>query len=120
MDKSWIQELTRCSDQYLKGVEEFLRMAHQCVDVNGIMKCPCRDCGNQYFRHIQLVKSHLYQHGIDHTYTQWIFHKEEDLCSINMIANLHTDTNAWIEEVDEIEELLGDVQMGDIFGSQHR
>ena len=29
-----------------------------------------------------------------------------------MIANLHTDTNVRIKEVDEIEELLGDVKMG--------
>jgi hypothetical protein len=44
IDKSWMQEPTRCSDQYLKGVEEFLRMVRQCVDANGIMRCPCRDC----------------------------------------------------------------------------
>jgi hypothetical protein len=91
-----MQEPTRCSDQYLKGVEEFLTMARQCVDVNGIMRCPCRDCGNRYFRHIELVGSYLYQHGIDRTYTRWIFHREEDPCSINVIANLHTDTNARI------------------------
>jgi hypothetical protein len=40
---------------------------------------------------------------------------EEDPCSINVTVNLHTNTNAKIEEVDEIEELLGDVQMRNIF-----
>ena len=29
-----------------------------------------------------------------------------------MTANLHTNTNAMIEKVDEIKELLGDIQMG--------
>ena len=110
-----MQEPTRCSDRYLKGVEEFLTMARQCVDVNGIMRCPCRNCGNRYFHHIELAGSHLYLHGIDHTYTRWIFHEEEDSCSINVISNLHTDTNLRIEEVDEIEELLGDVQMETFF-----
>jgi hypothetical protein len=71
-------------------------MAYQCVDVNGIMRCSCHDCENRYFRHIELVESHLYQHGIDPIYTRWIFHGEEDPCCINMIANLHIDTNARI------------------------
>jgi hypothetical protein len=110
-----MQEPTRCSDRYIRGLEEFLRMACQCVDVNDIMRCPCRDCGNRYFHHIKLVESHLYQHGIDRTYTQWIFHGEEDPFSVNMTANLHTNTNTRIEEVDEIEELLGDVQMRTFF-----
>ena len=94
MDKSWMQELTRCSDRYLKGIEEFLRMAHQCVDANGILRCPCSDCSNRYFRNIELAKSHLYQHGIDRIYTRWIFHGEEDPYSVKVIANLHTDTNS--------------------------
>jgi hypothetical protein len=94
MDMSWMHEPTRCSDRYLKGVEEFLRMARQYVDANVIMRCPCRDFANQYFCHIELVKSHLYQHGIDRTYTQWIFHGEENLYGINVIANLHTNTNS--------------------------
>ena len=57
MDKSQMQEPTRCSDKYIKGVDKLLRMAHQCMDVNGIMRCPCRGCANRYFRHIELVES---------------------------------------------------------------
>jgi hypothetical protein len=109
-----MQESIRYSNRCLKGIEEFLKMGCPCVDVNSIIRCPYCDCANRYFLHIELVEHHLYQYGIDRTYTQWIFHGKEDLCSINVIANLCIDTNVRIEEIDEIEELLGDVRMGTI------
>jgi hypothetical protein len=31
---------------------------------------------------------------------------------VNAIANLHTDMNGMIEEIDGVEELLGDIHMG--------
>jgi hypothetical protein len=68
IDKSWMQEPTRCSDRYLKGGEEFLRMTRQCVDVNGIMMCLYHDCSNRYFCYIEL--NHLYRYGIDCAYTR--------------------------------------------------
>jgi hypothetical protein len=95
MNKSWMQEPTR-SDRYIKCVKEFVRIVRQCMNVNGIKRCLCRDCANRYFCHIEVVESHLYDHGIDLTYTRWIFHGE-DLCSINVTSNLHIDTNVRIE-----------------------
>jgi hypothetical protein len=48
---------------------------------------------------------------IDHTYTQWIFHWEEDPCGVNVTRNLQTNMNARIEEIDEVEDLLGYVHI---------
>jgi len=108
-----MQEPTRCSDKYQKGVEEFLRMTDKCVGVGDETRCPCRACGNQLFQHIDLVKHHFYIHGIDLTYTRWIFHGEEDPCRVNVTGNFHSvGMNATIDEIDEVEELLGDVRMG--------
>jgi len=111
MDKSWMKETTRSSELYRKGVEEFLRMARRCVDAYNMVRCPCRDCTNRYYKHIEMVELHLFLYGIDQTYTRWLFHGE-DLHRVNATANLHTDMNAMIEEIDGVEELLGDIRMG--------
>jgi len=65
MDKSWMKETTRSSELYQKGVEEFLRMAGRCVDVDNMVRCPCRDCTNRYHKHIEVVELHLFLYGID-------------------------------------------------------
>ncbi|GLT54439.1 hypothetical protein SLA2020_276380 [Shorea laevis] len=110
-DKSWI-ETTRCSERYEKGVEEFLRMASTCLEQGDITRCPCCDCSNRYYWHIDLVEHHMYENRIDRTYTRWIFHGEEDPCRVHLSGNLHNDTDARIEDFDEVEQLLGDVRMG--------
>jgi len=113
MDRSWMREPTRCLDRYQKGVEEFIKMAGKCVGVGDETKCPCRKCVNRYFHHIHLVERHLYLYGIDPSYTPWIFHGEEDPHRVNVTSNLQSmGMNATIDEIDEVEELLGDVRMG--------
>jgi hypothetical protein len=86
-------------------------MAGKCVDVGDMMRCSCRDCANRYYNHIDLVECHLYMNGIDCTYTRWVFHCDEVSCRVNVSCNLDTDTNARIEEIDEVGELLGDFHM---------
>jgi hypothetical protein len=46
------------------------------------------------------------------TYTQWIFHNEEDQFRVNTYANVHTVASETIEEVDVVEELYDNVCMG--------
>lgn len=87
------------------------------MNVDDMMSCSCRDCTNRYYLHIDLVERHLYLNGIDLTYTQWIFHGGADPCRVNVTANLHTDTNSRIEEIDEVEELLGNVCMGTLLNA---
>jgi len=111
MDKSWMKETTRSSELYQKGVEEFLRMARRCVDVYNMVRCPCRHCTNRYYKHIEVVELHLFHFEIDQTYTRWLFHGK-DLDKVNVTTNLDADMNAMIEEIDGVEELLGDIRMG--------
>jgi hypothetical protein len=56
-----------------------------------------------------MVKGQLFIYEFNPTYTQWIFHGEEDQVRVNTYANMHTDTSETIEEVDSVEELIGDV-----------
>lgn len=107
-----MQDTTCCSTQFQEGVQEFIRMAVKCVDVRGMILCPCKDCANRCYRTINMVKGHLFMYGFNPTYTQWIFHGKEDQFKVNTYANVNIDTNEMIEEVDAVEELYGDVCMG--------
>jgi hypothetical protein len=112
MDRSWMRETTRSSERFQEGVEEFMRMAVKCVDVRGMTKCPCRDCANRYYHHIEMVEGHLYMNGFNPTYTRWIFHGEQYQSRVNTSSDMHIDTSEGIEEVDAVDELFDDVCMG--------
>jgi len=107
-----MQESTRCSERFQKGVKEFMGMAVKSVDSRDMTKCPCHDCANRYYSHISEVKGHLYMNGFTPTYTRWIFHGEEDHFRVNTSTNMHTHTSEMMEEVDAVEKLLDDVCMG--------
>jgi hypothetical protein len=64
-----------------------MRLAVCCLDGRGMTRCPCHKCGNRYYNRIDVVENHLYQNGIDLSYTQWIFHGE-DLFTINNMSLL--------------------------------
>jgi len=106
-----MRDTTRCSKRFQEGVQEFMRMTIKCVDVRGMILCPCKDCANQCYCPINLVKGHLLMYGFNPTYTQWIFHGEDQF-RVNTCTNVHTDASETIEEVDAVEELYGDVCMG--------
>jgi hypothetical protein len=58
-----------------------------------------------------VVELPLFLFRIDQTYTRWLFHGK-DLYRVNTTANLYTDMNAMIEEIDGVEELLGNICIG--------
>ncbi|KAK1372821.1 hypothetical protein POM88_029014 [Heracleum sosnowskyi] len=45
---------------------------------NGLMRCPCRNCGNGTYKKPSTVKLDLYRHGIMQWYTIWDCHGEKD------------------------------------------
>jgi hypothetical protein len=49
MDRSWMWDTTRYSKRFQEGVQEFMRMVVKCVDVRGMILCPCKDCANQCY-----------------------------------------------------------------------
>jgi len=106
-----MRDTTRCSKRFQEGVQEFMRMAVKCVDVRGMILCPCKDCANRCYRPINLVKGHLFIYGFNPTYTQWIFHGEDQF-TVNTYSNVHTDASETIEEIDAVEELYSDVCIG--------
>jgi hypothetical protein len=65
-----MRDTTRCSKQFQEGVQEFMRMTVKCVNVHGMILCPCKDCANRCYCPINLVKGHLHMYGFNPTYTQ--------------------------------------------------
>jgi hypothetical protein len=48
MDRSWMYEMRRDSEEYLVRVEEFLQFAesYRVLQKEANILCPCRDCKN--------------------------------------------------------------------------
>ena len=103
MDKSWMHETDRTSKRYSEGVKQFINMAHGHADRVGRIKCPCRECINRYYQHIDTVKTHLIVNRFDLNYTKWIFHVEEDQFFKHVQAE-HNDDNSQAEDIDDVGE----------------
>ena len=75
MDRSWLSA-DRRTKEFQKGVEDLLMVAFE----NGYNKekisCPCLRSTHSKSWKAQTVRNHLFQNGIDQTYTQWIWHGE--------------------------------------------
>ena len=76
MDKKWMCD-DRLSKEYENGVLEFVKFAVEHAEDPNRMKCPCLGCC--YVDRVDAygLKSHLLMHGIDRSYTCWIFHGEK-------------------------------------------
>ena len=76
MNRSWIQA-PRISDEYEKGVEDFLKFAQQHAPaVGGKYFCPCVNCVNGRRQALVVIRSHLICDGFIRSYTNWIWHGE--------------------------------------------
>ncbi|KAL2347407.1 hypothetical protein Fmac_001407 [Flemingia macrophylla] len=76
MDRSWMNA-RRISEEYEKGVEEFLRFA--CENgkaMQGKYYCPCVRCLNHIRQEIGEIRDHLFVYGIVKSYTIWTWHGE--------------------------------------------
>ncbi|KAK1382664.1 hypothetical protein POM88_020399 [Heracleum sosnowskyi] len=84
-DRSWIgrsryNEAKYLTEEYKIGVDNFIQFAidHLREEDNGLMRCPCKNCGNGTYKNPSSVKLDLYRHGIMQWYTRWDCHREED------------------------------------------
>lgn len=67
----------RFGTRYTRGIEDFIALASNHIDVAGRIRCPCRICNNRYYKQINEVKDHLLDNGMDKHYTRWVHHGEE-------------------------------------------
>ncbi|XP_074324381.1 uncharacterized protein LOC141661296 [Apium graveolens] len=85
-DRSWIgrsrfNEAKYITEEYKVGVDNFIKFAieHLEEEDNGLIRCPCKDCRNIYYKQPSTVKIHLYRHGIMQWYIRWDCHGEKEM-----------------------------------------
>ncbi|KAK1355299.1 hypothetical protein POM88_048555 [Heracleum sosnowskyi] len=85
-DHSWVgrhryDESKYLTEEYKNGVDSFLKLAIDRLkdEDEGLIRCPCKKCGNEYYKYPSDVRLDLYLHGIMHWYTRWDLHGEKDV-----------------------------------------
>ncbi|KAK1382953.1 hypothetical protein POM88_020688 [Heracleum sosnowskyi] len=82
-DRSWMHRRfdarNNITEEYKIGVQNFINVALKGDDVDskGKIRCPCKECGNTWYKLPENVTYDLYRHGIMESYSTWIFHGEK-------------------------------------------
>ncbi|XP_019245219.1 PREDICTED: uncharacterized protein LOC109225081 [Nicotiana attenuata] len=74
-DKSWMNLLI-WTDEYIRGVNDFLDKAFERAAQENELLCPCKKCMNHYWYYRNVAENQLVVHGFVDGYTKWVFHGE--------------------------------------------
>ncbi|XP_055961889.1 uncharacterized protein LOC130015557 [Mercurialis annua] len=66
----------RLNEKYIDGVEQFLNYAFNRIGEESKIRCPCVKCNNTNSSAREVVKTHLFVHGIMPNYRTWYHHGE--------------------------------------------
>ncbi|KAH6772339.1 hypothetical protein C2S51_010743, partial [Perilla frutescens var. frutescens] len=80
IDKGWTSH-NRLSREYADGVESFLNFALRNSKDRNLIPCPCAKCANTCMMSVDIIRAHLFCHGMDLTYHKWIWHGERVISS---------------------------------------
>jgi len=76
MDRNWIKYV-HISDEYEKGVEEFIQFAANNSGHDGAkIRCLCVNCLNGTILDVKIMWKHLLCDGFLRSYTTWTWHGE--------------------------------------------
>ncbi|KAL2926158.1 Serine/threonine-protein kinase Nek5 [Bienertia sinuspersici] len=103
MDRSWMHA-KRTSQEYSKGVAEFIAFATKHAENPESFLCPCVDCHNMIKHSVDDVEEHLFVNGNIQTYKCWIMLGEQ---LGDIPSNIDTMMNDAISD-DGIDETTGD------------
>nr|XP_017225403.1 PREDICTED: uncharacterized protein LOC108201627 [Daucus carota subsp. sativus] len=87
----------RRTKEFERGVDELLLFAFENGCDENKISCPCLKCAHSKSWRAQTVRCHLFQNGIDQTYTHWIWHGE-----LNTESKSPAEDTASSESVDQI------------------
>ncbi|XP_058072582.1 uncharacterized protein LOC131221354 isoform X2 [Magnolia sinica] len=90
MDKSWIH-LPRVSYAYLNGAAKFLDFAFANASNRGRIRCPCKNCNNNFWVSREVAYDHIMCDGFNTSYTYWRFHGEDTFSSMPITTNVTGD-----------------------------
>ena len=60
IDKSWITNRRRNSDEFWNGLQAFIQMAKNHVNASGEVRCPCVQCVNMLSQKLDVVEAHMH------------------------------------------------------------
>ena len=103
-DRSWMSARNRWSLEYRNGVKEFFDIAKNQLNDRGLVRCPCKKCGNVKFLPINAISMHLFNNGIKWSYKVWHYHGE----ALSPPPDVVRD-----QDRDEIADILEDVYAED-------
>ncbi len=109
MDRSWMYEMRRDSEEYLVRVDEFIKFAesYRVKKKEEDILCPCKDCKNLLrFLDIEEIRAHLICRGFKKRYTCWFMHGEKfgESSSANKDCNRElNDENVGISDNFELD-----------------
>ncbi|KAK1403946.1 hypothetical protein POM88_003551 [Heracleum sosnowskyi] len=89
-DRIWIgrsrfNKWRNISEDYKKCVASFIEYARAYATNNfGLIRCPCKICGNQHLKGYDEVTYDLYRHGIMEWYTKWESYEEKDVVHVDV------------------------------------
>jgi len=79
MDRNWINSL-RISDEYERGVEEFIQFSKRNAINSGHdgekIRCSCVNCLNGRILDVKIMREHLLCDGFLRSYKTWTWHGE--------------------------------------------
>ncbi|KAF4346801.1 hypothetical protein G4B88_007830 [Cannabis sativa] len=109
MDKSWIWSNNKLSEEYTNGVSTFINLARSRLNDENKTPCPCTDCVNFYYHELETVERHLWVNGFSKSYTNWVYHGEDETASSFNIDDLESDINEDNEDSEEEDDEMFDV-----------
>nr|XP_018628358.1 uncharacterized protein LOC104102253 [Nicotiana tomentosiformis] len=68
--------LLRWTDEYIRGVNNFLDKAFERASQGNEILCPCKKCMNRNWYYKNVVEDHLVVNEFVDGYTKWVFHGE--------------------------------------------
>ena len=112
-DRSWMSSRFDgkggLSDEYKRGVDDFVKFAQRSKDSNDNILCPCNHCKNSAWRTEDEVKVHLYRFGIIESYTRWEYHGEKLAWNNHYsMRNIQTDEDDVYDAFEMLSDIGGD------------
>jgi len=114
MDRDWINSV-RISDEYKRGVEEFIQFALCNANNNGHdgvkFRCPCVNCLNKRKLDVNKIRKHLLCDGFLQSYTTWTWHGELlNLPNVSVSKKYVRSTMDDAVHNDRLEDMIRDVR----------
>ncbi|CAL9005878.1 unnamed protein product [Prunus brigantina] len=108
MSRRWIQNPNRCADEYLDGIQDFIKFARRHNPGATRIRCPCRRCNNTLWETIENVGFHLVRNGMIETYSIWNLHGEQVDHASSSNATRVANVETIVDPNDEVMDIIQD------------